>query len=136
MKLGVVIVVERDLYMRCVCECFVLLRDGEEVLIGEFLIFFELGIWMLDVVVKKRLNYFKDCLWILKDFIYVGYMVFMYGLCLLVLVIFFWDVLGVFFGLYVIMGLFGIMFFFYCNLLYKSFKFFKWLEYFFVYCGV
>lgn len=95
-----------------------------------------LGIWMLDVVVKKKLNYFKNWVWIVKDLGYVGCMVFMYGLCLLVFVIFFWNVFVVFMGLYVIIGLLGIMFFFYCNLFYKSFKVFKWLEYIFVYCGV
>lgn len=72
----------------------------------------------------------------LKDLMYVGFMIFMYGLCLFVLVMFLWEVVGVFMGLYVIMGMLGIILLYYWNLLYKSFKVLKWLEYMFVYCGV
>ncbi|XP_024356646.1 palmitoyl-monogalactosyldiacylglycerol delta-7 desaturase, chloroplastic [Physcomitrium patens] len=136
LKLGAVIVAERDSYTRRVRECSASLRDGEEVLTGESSTPSEPGIWMSDVVVKKRPNYFKDRSWTSKDLTYAGYMAFMHGLCLLAPATFSWDALGVSLGLYVITGLFGITLSFHRNLSHKSFKLPKWLEYSFAYCGV
>jgi hypothetical protein len=96
----------------------------------------ESRIWMSDVVVKKRRNYFKNREWTAKDLTYGGFMAFMHGLCLFAPATFSWNAFGVFMGLYVITGMLGITLSFHRNLSHKSFKVPKWLEYAFAYCGI
>lgn len=93
-------------------------------------------IWLSDVVVRKRRNYFKNRQWTTKDLTYAGFMAFMHGLCLFAPATFSWNASGVFVGLYVITGMLGITLSYHRNLSHKSFKVPKWLEYTFAYCGV
>lgn len=93
-------------------------------------------IWMSDVVVRKRRNYFKNRQWTSKDLTYAGFMAFMHGLCLFAPATFSWNAFGVFMGLYLITGMLGITLSYHRNLSHKSFKVPKWLEYTFAYCGV
>lgn len=93
-------------------------------------------IWLSDVVVKRRRNYFKNRQWTSKDLTYAGFMIFMHGLCLFAPATFSWEAVGVFMGLYVITGMLGITLSYHRNLSHKSFKVPKWLEYTFAYCGV
>lgn len=93
-------------------------------------------IWMSDVVVKRKRNYFKNREWTAKDLTYAGYMIFMHGLCLFAPATFSWDAVGVFLGLYVVTGMLGITLSFHRHLSHKSFTLPKWLEYTFAYCGV
>lgn len=94
------------------------------------------GIWMSDVVVKKKPNYFKNRVWTAKDLGYAGCMAFMHGLCLSAPATFSWNAFAVFMGPYATTGLLGITLSFHRNLSHKSFKVPKWLEYTFAYCGV
>lgn len=93
-------------------------------------------IWLSDVVVKRRRNYFKNRQWTSKDLMYAGFMIFMHGLCLFAPATFSWNAFGVFMGLYVITGMLGITLSYHRHLSHKSFKVPKWLEYTFAYCGV
>jgi hypothetical protein len=93
-------------------------------------------IWMSDVVVRKRRNYFKNRQWTAKDLTYAGFMTLMHGLCMFSPATFSWNAFVVFVGLYVITGLLGITLSYHRNLSHKSFKVPKWLEYAFAYCGV
>lgn len=93
-------------------------------------------IWMSDVVVRKRRNYFKNRQWTAKDLTYAGFMTLMHGLCMFSPATFSWNAFVVFVGLYVITGLLGITLSYHRNLSHKSFKVPKWLEYTFAYCGV
>jgi stearoyl-CoA desaturase (delta-9 desaturase) len=93
-------------------------------------------IWLSDVVVRRRRNYFKNRQWTSKDLTYAGFMLFMHGLCLFAPATFSWNAFGVFMGLYVITGMLGITLSYHRNLSHKSFKVPKWLEYTFAYCGV
>lgn len=93
-------------------------------------------IWMSDVVVRKRRNYFKNRQWTFKDLTYAGFMAFMHGLCLFAPATFSWNAFGMFMGLYVVTGMLGITLSYHRNLSHKSFKVPKWLEYTFAYCGV
>lgn len=93
-------------------------------------------IWMSDVVVKKRRNYFGNRQWTAKDLTYAGFMALMHGLCLCAPATFSWNAFLVFVELYVITGMLGITLSYHRNLSHKSFKVPKWLEYTFAYCGV
>ena len=93
-------------------------------------------IWMSDVVVRKRRNYFKNRQWTAKDLTYAVFMTLMHGLCMFSPATFSWNAFVVFVGLYVITGLLGITLSYHRNLSHKSFKVPKWLEYTFAYCGV
>lgn len=123
-------------------------RDGVSCLLQEGIVEEELAeaveaesipsstIWMSDVVVKRKRNYFKNREWTAKDLTYAGFMAFMHGLCLFAPATFSWNAVGVFLGLYVVTGMLGITLSFHRNLSHKSFKLPKWLEYTFAYCGV
>ena len=123
-------------------------RDGVSCLLQEGIVEEELAeaveaesipsstIWMSDVVVKRKRNYFKNREWTAKDLTYAGFMTFMHGLCLFAPATFSWNAVGVFLGLYVVTGMLGITLSFHRNLSHKSFKLPKWLEYTFAYCGV
>jgi hypothetical protein len=93
-------------------------------------------IWMSDVVVRKRRNYFKNRQWTAKDLTYAGFMALMHGLCVCAPATFSWNAFLVFVELYVITGMLGITLSYHRNLSHKSFKVPKWLEYTFAYCGV
>ncbi|BBN05142.1 stearoyl-CoA desaturase (Delta-9 desaturase) [Marchantia polymorpha subsp. ruderalis] len=93
-------------------------------------------IWMSDVVAKRKRPYFWNRKWTSKDISYAAFMVFMHGLCLAAPFTFSWQAFGVFVGLYVITGMFGITLSYHRQLSHKSFKTPKWLEYVFAYCGV
>ncbi|KAL2634325.1 hypothetical protein R1flu_005804 [Riccia fluitans] len=93
-------------------------------------------IWMSDVVAERKRPYFLNRKWTAKDISYTTFMVFMHGLCLAAPFTFSWSAFGVFVGLYIITGMFGITFSYHRHLSHKSFKLPKWLEYAFAYCGV
>lgn len=85
--------------------------------------------------VHKR-NRFLHRTWEKTDFIYIGFMTLMHGLCLLAPATFSWPMVGLFFASYFVTGCLGITLSFHRQLSHKSFQTPKWLEYALAYCGV
>eukprot|EP00898_Chlorokybus_atmophyticus_P007858 jgi/Chlat1/8073/Chrsp75S00603 len=93
-------------------------------------------IWLSDVVVTNKRNYWFDREWAPTDIGYVVFMSAMHIACLWAPATFSWGNVALFAGLYFITGCLGITLSFHRNLSHKAFKLPKWLEYTFAYCGV
>ncbi|CAA2946552.1 palmitoyl-monogalactosyldiacylglycerol delta-7 desaturase, chloroplastic [Olea europaea subsp. europaea] len=94
------------------------------------------GIFLSDVVVKRRRSVYWGRKWNSLDVATVGVVLAMHLLCLFAPFAFNWGALWVAVGLYIITGLLGITLSFHRHLSHRSFKIPRWLEYFFAYCGV
>ncbi|GMH35688.1 hypothetical protein BSKO_03556 [Bryopsis sp. KO-2023] len=90
-----------------------------------------------ELIVQKKRPYFIDRDWTDSD---IGYLAFFLGMHAIAFIggplTFTWDAFLVAFGGYVITGWFGLCLCYHRLLTHKSFRCPKWLEFFFVYCGV
>ncbi|GJP55276.1 hypothetical protein CLOM_g14256 [Closterium sp. NIES-68] len=93
-------------------------------------------VWFSDVIAQRKRPYFFNREYTAKDWSYLVYMLFVHGLCLFAPATFSWENFGLFVGLYLITGMFGITLSYHRNLSHRSFTLPKWLEYTFAYCGV
>lgn len=89
-----------------------------------------------DVYATQKTNLFKNRSWAATDKQYIGFMVFIHGLCLAAPFTFSWPMVGLFFVSYFITGCLGITLSYHRQLSHRSFATPKWLEYALAYCGV
>lgn len=89
-----------------------------------------------DVYGTQKTNFFRDRSWAATDKQYVGFMLFIHGLCLAAPFTFSWPMLGLFAVSYFITGCLGITLSYHRQLSHGSFQTPKWLEYVLAYCGV
>ncbi|KAK9833143.1 hypothetical protein WJX74_008459 [Apatococcus lobatus] len=89
-----------------------------------------------DVHSTQKTRLFTKRSWEPTDKAYVGFMLFVHGLCLLAPFTFSWANLGLFAVSYFITGCLGITLSFHRQISHRSFQTPKWLEYALAYCGV
>ena len=89
-----------------------------------------------DVYGTQKTNLFKNRSWAPTDKQYVGFMLFIHGLCLAAPFTFSWPMVGLFAISYFITGCLGITLSYHRQLSHGSFQTPKWLEYTLAYCGV
>ena len=89
-----------------------------------------------DVYATQKTNLFRNRSWAATDKQYIGFMVFIHGLCLAAPFTFSWPMVGLFFVSYLITGCLGITLSYHRQLSHRSFSTPKWLEYTLAYCGV
>ncbi|DBA99534.1 TPA: hypothetical protein ACH3X3_012115 [Trebouxia sp. C0006] len=89
-----------------------------------------------DVYATPKTNLFKNRSWAATDKQYIGFMLFIHGLCLAAPFTFSWPMVGLFLVSYFITGCLGITLSYHRQLSHRSFATPKWLEYALAYCGV
>ena len=89
-----------------------------------------------DVYATQKTNLFRNRSWAAVDKQYIGFMLFIHGLCLAAPFTFSWPMVGLFFVSYFITGCLGITLSYHRQLSHRSFSTPKWLEYALAYCGV
>ena len=89
-----------------------------------------------DVYATQKTNLFKNRSWAATDKQYIGFMLFIHGLCLAAPFTFSWPMVGLFAVSYFITGCLGITLSYHRQLSHGSFTTPKWLEYALAYCGV
>lgn len=89
-----------------------------------------------DVYATQKTNLFKNRSWAATDKQYIGFMLFIHGLCLAAPFTFSWPMVGLFLVSYFITGCLGITLSYHRQLSHRSFATPKWLEYALAYCGV
>lgn len=89
-----------------------------------------------DVFSTQKVNLFKNRTWAATDKQYIGFMLFIHGLCLAAPFTFSWPMVGLFAVSYFITGCLGITLSYHRQLSHRSFQTPKWLEYALAYCGV
>lgn len=89
-----------------------------------------------DVVATKKRSLFFGREYNSKDIAYVLVIGALHGLALCAPFTFSWPMVGLFLGLYLLTGLFGITLSYHRQLSHRSFTTPKWLEYTLAYCGV
>ena len=89
-----------------------------------------------DVHSTQKTRLFTKRSWEPTDKAYMGFMLFVHGLCLLAPFTFSWANLGLFAVSYFITGCLGITLSFHRQIAHRSFQTPKWLEYALAYCGV
>ncbi len=89
-----------------------------------------------DVYATQKTNLFRNRSWAATDKQYIGFMLFIHGLCLAAPFTFSWPMVGLFLVSYFITGCLGITLSYHRQLSHRSFQTPKWLEYALAYCGV
>ena len=89
-----------------------------------------------DVYGTQKVNFFRNRSWAATDMQYIGFMLFIHGLCLAAPFTFSWPMVGLFLVSYFITGCLGITLSYHRQLSHRSFQTPKWLEYALAYCGV
>lgn len=89
-----------------------------------------------DVFSTQKVNLFRNRTWASTDKQYIGFMLFIHGLCLAAPFTFSWPMVALFAVSYFVTGCLGITLSYHRQLSHRSFQTPKWLEYALAYCGV
>lgn len=89
-----------------------------------------------DVFSTQKVNLFRNRTWASTDKQYIGFMLFIHGLCLAAPFTFSWPMVALFAASYFVTGCLGITLSYHRQLSHRSFQTPKWLEYALAYCGV